>query len=59
LRESAHGALIKVFLAEGNQMEALQAFSRYRSMLSTELGIEPTEQLAGLVSGLGRRRADR
>ena len=59
LRESAHGALIKVFLAEGNQMEALQAFNRYRSMLSTELGIEPTEQLACLVSGLGRRRADR
>ncbi len=30
LRESAHGALIKVFLAEGNQMEALEGFNRYR-----------------------------
>jgi DNA-binding SARP family transcriptional activator len=58
LRESAHGALIKVFLAEGNQMEALEGFNRYRAMLMTELGIEPTAQLTGLVSSLGRRHTD-
>ncbi len=58
LRESAHGALIRVFLAEGNQMEALEAFNRYRGMLKSELGIEPTEQLTNLVSNLGRRRTD-
>ena len=59
LRESAHGALIKVFLAEGNQMEALDGFNRYRSLLQTELGIEPTAQLAGLVSNLSRRYTPR
>jgi SARP family transcriptional regulator, regulator of embCAB operon len=58
LRESAHGALIKVFLAEGNQMEALEGFNRYRAMLKSELGIEPTAQLTGLVSNLGRRHSD-
>jgi DNA-binding SARP family transcriptional activator len=58
LRESAHGALIKVFLAEGNQMEALEGFNRYRTMLMTELGIEPTAQLTSLVSNLGRRHSD-
>jgi DNA-binding SARP family transcriptional activator len=47
-----------VFLAEGNQMEALQGFNRYRTMLKSELGIEPTAQLTGLVSNLGRRHSD-
>ncbi len=58
LRESAHGALVKVFLAEGNQMEALEAFNRYRATLKQELGIEPTQQLVGLVKNLGRRHSD-
>ncbi len=58
LRESAHGALIKVFLAEGNQMEALEGFNRYRTMLKAELGLEPTAQLVALVSNLGRRHTD-
>lgn len=58
LRESAHGALIKVFLAEGNQMEALEGFNRYRAMLRSELGIEPTAQLTDLVKNLGRRHTD-
>jgi DNA-binding SARP family transcriptional activator len=58
LRESAHVAMIKVFLAEGNQKEALEGFNRYRTMLMTELGIEPTAQLTSLVSNLGRRHSD-
>src|SRR4051812_36478333 len=55
LRESAHGALIKVFLAEGNQIEALEAYNHYCVMLRAELGIEPTEELTDLVRYLGRR----
>jgi SARP family transcriptional regulator, regulator of embCAB operon len=58
LRESAHAALIKVFLAEGNQKEALESFNRYRSMLRAELGIEPTAQITSLVANLGRRHDD-
>jgi DNA-binding SARP family transcriptional activator len=32
LRESAHGALIAVHLAEGNQSDALREFERYRAL---------------------------
>jgi SARP family transcriptional regulator, regulator of embCAB operon len=49
LRESAHAALIKVHLAEGNQSEALRAFTRYRALLHAELGLEPTLRLRRLV----------
>ncbi len=58
LRESAHGALIKTFLAEGNQKEALDGFERFRTMLRAELGVEPSPRLSGLVGDLRRRRTD-
>ncbi len=51
LRESAHVALIQVHLAEGNQSEALRAFARYRALLHTELGLEPTPRIRLLVHG--------
>ncbi len=49
LRETAHAALIRVYLAEGNRAEALAAFEHYRAMLHAELGLDPTPQLLGLV----------
>jgi DNA-binding SARP family transcriptional activator len=49
LRESAHGALIGVHLAEGNQSEALREFERYRDLLHAELGLEPTSKLRRLL----------
>lgn len=52
LRESAHAALIRVHLAEGNQSEALRAFAQYRALLMAELGLEPTRALRALVSDL-------
>jgi DNA-binding SARP family transcriptional activator len=58
LRESARGALIKTFLAEGNQTEALDEFNRFRARLGLELGVEPTPRLSGLVVNLGRRSTD-
>jgi DNA-binding SARP family transcriptional activator len=51
LRESGHAALIRVYLAEGNQSDALRQFERYRTLLRTELGLEPTERLTGLMTG--------
>jgi len=56
LRESAHAALIKVHLAEGNQSEAVREFTGYRALLHAELGIEPTPQLCRLVQGLLHRQ---
>jgi len=58
LRESAHGALIKSFIAEGNQNEALADFYRYRDLLQAELGIEPSSHLTELVEGFRRRSTD-
>jgi hypothetical protein len=44
-------ALIRVYLAEGNQLEAVREFGRYRVLLRTELGLEPP-RLRRLVQGL-------
>jgi DNA-binding SARP family transcriptional activator/DNA-binding HxlR family transcriptional regulator len=52
LRESAHAALIRVHLAEGNQSEALRVFDRYRSLLTSVLDLEPTPLIASLVAGI-------
>lgn len=52
LRESAHRALIKVHLAEGNHWEALRQYRWYRTHLQDELGLAPSPLLLGLVEGL-------
>jgi len=52
LRESGHVALIQVYLAEGNQSEAVRQFARYRALLHAELQLEPTHRLCALVQGL-------
>jgi DNA-binding SARP family transcriptional activator len=59
LRESAHGALIKSFIAEGNVNEAVKDFYRFRDLLRAELGVDPSPQLTNLVENLHRRRTDR
>lgn len=52
LRETAHAALIRVHLAEGNQAEAMAAFERFRELLRVELGLEPSPMLQALVKHL-------
>jgi SARP family transcriptional regulator, regulator of embCAB operon len=52
LRESAHGMIIRIHLAQGNQSDALAAFAHYRTLLKAELGLEPTSQLSDLVAGI-------
>jgi SARP family transcriptional regulator, regulator of embCAB operon len=52
LRESGHATLIEVYLAEGNQSEAVRQFARYRTLLRAELDLEPTTRLRQLVKGL-------
>jgi len=44
-----------VHLAEGNQSEAVREFERYRALLHTELGLDPTPRLRRLVEGLQSR----
>jgi len=52
LRETAHAALIRVYLAEGNRAEALAAYEHYRALLRRELGLEPTPLLQALIKNL-------
>jgi DNA-binding SARP family transcriptional activator len=54
LRETAHAALIQVYLAEGNRAEALAAYEHYRAILRTELGLEPTPLIQALIKDLQR-----
>ena len=53
LRESARAALVRVYLAEGNQSDALEEFHRYRRLIRAELDLEPTPLLGDLVRDLG------
>jgi DNA-binding SARP family transcriptional activator len=50
LRESAHRALIKAHLAEGNQGEAYRQYELCREILRDELGIEPSNALRELLA---------
>ncbi len=48
LRESAHRAVVRVHLAEGNIVEALRAYRSFRETLDRELGVLPTRQMEEL-----------
>jgi DNA-binding SARP family transcriptional activator len=49
LRESAHRALIRVHLAEGNRSEAIRQGELCRRLLRERLGVEPSPQLDQLL----------
>ena len=52
LRESAHRAVIRVHLAEGNTAEAVREYERFRFVLRSELDVEPTHQMTELMQEL-------
>lgn len=49
LRETPHRILVRAHLADGNPSEALRDAARYRELLGSELGLEPTEHLVALL----------
>lgn len=55
LRESAHRALIRVHLAEGNHAEALAHYRSFRKLLDDELGLEPSDLMKDLVGTITQR----
>ena len=55
LRESAHRALVRLHLAEGNAGEALRQFRLCRRLLLEQLGVEPSPRMLELVAGLDAR----
>lgn len=50
LRETAHAALIRAYLAEGNRSEALRQFHRCREILKSGLRLEPSESIRKLIT---------
>jgi DNA-binding SARP family transcriptional activator len=55
LRESAHRALVRLHLEEGNAAEALRQFRLCRRLLHEQLGLEPSPRMLELVAGLDAR----
>jgi DNA-binding SARP family transcriptional activator len=53
LRESAHAALIDIFLAEENVAQARHHLEQYAALLWSELGIRPSEALTDRVVAVG------
>lgn len=49
LRESAHRALIKVHLAEGNVAEAIRRYRQYEAIAARDLGVGPTIMMRNLL----------
>jgi DNA-binding SARP family transcriptional activator len=52
LRESAHRAVIKAHLAEGNQAEAVRQYHLCRDLLQTHLDATPSGRMEELVQDL-------
>lgn len=50
LRESAHRALVRIHLAEGNAAEALRQYRLCRRLLGEQLGVEPSAQMDSLLA---------
>jgi DNA-binding SARP family transcriptional activator len=56
LRESAHRALIRVHLAQGNLSEAIRQYEFCRSLLRDRVGVDPSEQMLELMRGVTDRQ---
>lgn len=56
LRESAHRAVIRIHLAEGNVSEARKAYDQCARILRTDVGVGPSQATEALLPG--PRRAD-
>lgn len=54
LRESAHRAVIRIHLAEGNLAEAVTAYRQCRALLARDIGVAPSPETTRLVSALPR-----
>ena len=49
LRESAHRALMKIHIAEGNGAEAIRRYRQYEKIAARELGVPPSPMMRALL----------
>lgn len=52
LRETAHLALVRLHISEGNNGEALRAFERFRTALAEAIDVEPSASFIALAQSL-------
>ena len=52
LRESAHRALVRVHLADGNTGEAIRQYRLFRRLLREHLGLEPSGRMEELIRSI-------
>jgi len=55
LRETAHRALMRVHVEQGNHADALVQYNRFRHRLDRELGLTPSERMHDLLRELHAR----
>jgi DNA-binding SARP family transcriptional activator len=55
LRESARRIVMRIHLAQGNNVEAIQEYRRYRRLLLSEFGVEPSADTAALLAACYRK----
>ena len=53
-RESTYRTLMRAHSAAGNRAEALRVYQRCRDLLAEELGVDPSQETAGLYLGMLR-----
>jgi DNA-binding SARP family transcriptional activator len=53
LRESTQRLLIGAHLAEGNQLEAIETYERYRARVDDRLGLRPSRLMDEMMASLG------
>lgn len=59
LRESAQRVLLEAQLSLGNWAEAEHSYTTFRTRMISELGIEPSRQLAGMMEAAARGQLER
>jgi DNA-binding SARP family transcriptional activator len=52
LRESAHRAVMRVLVMEGNRAEARRRYEEFSDLLRDEMGVEPSFGLEGIMEGI-------
>lgn len=52
VRESAHRAVVEIYIAQGNSACALKHYQHYRGLVQRELGVTPSRQMNELVHPL-------
>jgi len=58
LRESAHRAVIRVHVAEGNASEAIRQYELFNGILGRQVGLQPSERMRELIAALRAPRPD-